>query len=99
VVGTGVPRAQTTESIERLAAVQLKEVAALERVRQQEAASLATKDEVQTQGPCIYLDPRPIYIEEAQYSDYSVVFLIPGIPQEVILITMTHCTATKIPFM
>jgi hypothetical protein len=44
--------------MERLAAVQLKEVAARERVRQQEAASLATKDEVQTQGPYIYLDPR-----------------------------------------
>jgi hypothetical protein len=58
VLGTGVPRAQTTESIERLAAVQLKEVAARERVRQQEAASLATKDEVgyaQTQDPYIYL--------------------------------------------
>jgi hypothetical protein len=46
VLGTGVFRAQTTESIERLAAVQLKEVAARERVRQQEVASLATEDEV-----------------------------------------------------
>jgi hypothetical protein len=58
VLGTGVLRAQTTESIERLAAVQLKEVAALERVRQQEAVSQATKDEVgyaETQGPYIYL--------------------------------------------
>ncbi len=56
MVGTGVPRAQTTESTERLAAVRLKEVAALERVRQQEAASLATEGEVgyaQTQGPYI----------------------------------------------
>jgi hypothetical protein len=56
VLGTGALRAQTTESKEQRAAVQLKEVAALERVRQQEAASLATKDEVgyaQTQGPYI----------------------------------------------
>ncbi len=56
MLGTGVLRALTTESIERLVAVQLKEVAARERVRQQEAASLATEDEVgyaQTQGPYI----------------------------------------------
>ncbi len=60
MLGTGVPRVQTTESAERLAAVQMKEVAALERVRQQEAASLATKDEVQTQGPYIFLGPRRV---------------------------------------